>query len=412
MHEEFFTHEMPNGLTLLGERMEQVSSVSMTLVAPIGAAFDPPGAEGAAAVASEWLFRGAGDRNTRGLNEALDVLGCQHGQAVQSAHVQFDAAQLGRNFHDVLALYADILRRPRLEDSTFEPSRDLAMQDLASLDDEPARMCTTMLRERFYPAPLGQCVFGRKETLASLQADAVRKHLQRLGPKGTILCVAGDIDWDVFRKQAENLFGDWKPQKLADPDIRAAEKGVLHVKKETAQVHIALAHPTVTYSHPQYYAARMAETILSGGMSSRLFTEVREKRGLVYHVSARYHSLKDHAGIFTYAGTTPEKAQQTFEVTVGEIRRLSQGVTEHEMASARTQLRSSLIMQGESTSSRSSSLASDWHHLRRLRSLQEISEAVEKISVADVMDHLRQHPAKDFTVLVVGPEPLDTGCLS
>jgi predicted Zn-dependent peptidase len=147
-------------------------------------------------------------------------------------------------------------------------------------------------------------------------------------------------------------------------------------------------------------------------MSSRLFTEVREKRGLVYHVSTRYHSLKDHAAFFTYAGTTPEKAQETFDVTIGELRRLAEGIAPQEMEIARTQLKSALIMHGESTTSRANALVSDWYHLERLRTLKELSEAIDKVTVDDVLEYLSEYPAADFTLLVIGPEPVETGAMN
>ena len=153
----------------------------------------------------------------------------------------------------------------------------------------------------------------------------------------------------------------------------------------------------------------MAECILSGGMSSRLFTEVREKRGLVYHVSTHYGSLKGLAGMFTYAGTRPEVAQETFDVTVRELRRLSEGIEPDELARARTQLKSSLIMQGQSTIARADALAGDWYHLGRLRSLAEMSEAIDNVTAEHVLAYLRGYPAGDFTTLVIGPEPINTG---
>jgi predicted Zn-dependent peptidase len=159
-------------------------------------------------------------------------------------------------------------------------------------------------------------------------------------------------------------------------------------------------------SDPRYYAARLAETILSGGMSSRLFSEVREKRGLVYSIGAHYHTLKDHAGLFTYAGTRPEVAQQTLDVTLGELHRLGEGVTEDEMARARTQLKAALVMQGESTPARANAIASDWYLLGRLRSLQEISDAIDAVVAEDVVGFLKEFPPSPLTVLVVGPEAL------
>ena len=408
LSEQFFTKQLPNGLTLLGQRMEQVSSASLALMVPAGSAYDPAGAEGAAAVAAEWCVRGAGPYDTRQLNDALDALGSQHDENVQSEHVSFSAAQLGRNLEKVLEILGEVILHPHLDERGFMPSKGLILQDLASLEDEPARKCNMLLRERFYPMPLGRCVYGKSETLAAMQCDDVRRHVRRtFTPHQSILAVAGNVDWNAFCDAAERVFGQWQSQTVPAIQPAAPTGGIEHVAKDSAQVHIAFACPSVTLSDGRYYAARVAVTVLSGGMSSRLFTEVREKRGLVYHVSTRYHSLKDHAGLFTYAASVPAKAHETLQVTVGELRRLGEGVEEDEMARARTQLKSALIMQGESTSARASSLASDWYHLGRLRSLRELSDAIDDVTVDDVLAYLRDCPPKDFTFLFIGPEAPD-----
>jgi len=407
--EQFYIERLGGGMTLLGQRMEQVSSAAMTLVTPSGSAQDPPGRGGAAMVLCEWSLRGAGDRDTRQLNDALDALGCQHHESVRSAHSLVNAAQLGRNLLPVLAIFADVVRHPRLGEATFAPSRALVEQDLATLADEPARRCSLKLRERFYPHPLGRCAYGTPESLDAITPEMLRNHhAAHVGPDGTILAVAGNFDWPTLRDRVEELFGDWSAPPAEPPPLQDPPGGVMHVKKDSAQVHIGLAHRSVPIGHERYYAARMAEMALSGGASARLHTELREKRGLVYHVASHYHSLKDHAGMFTYAGTRPELAQQTFDAIVGEIRRLGEDIDEGEITRARTQLKSALIMQGESTTARANALASDWYHLRRLRGLAELSDAIDAVTAADVVAYLRERPADAFTVLVIGPEPLDT----
>jgi len=410
--ERFFDKRLANGLRLLGQRMEQVSSAAMTLVVPAGAAHDPAGLEGAASILCEWSLRGAGERNTRQFNDALDGLGCQHGETVRSDHIIYSAAQLSRNLHAVLGLYADLLLRPRLADETFEPCRALVEQDLESLQDEPAHKCNLMLRERFYPRPLGASGYGTPGSLAAATPPALRELFRRrFCPAGTILAVAGDIDWPAVCDRAEDLLGDWRGEPCPTPVVQPPLGGIEHVAKESAQAHIGLAYPTVTISHEQYYAARLAGMVLSGGAAARLHTELREKRALVYHVSASYHSLKGHAGVFAYAGTRPELAQQTFDMTVGEIRHLAEGIEADEVARARTQLKSALIMQGESTGARANAMASDFYHLGRVRGLGELSDAIDATTADEIIDHVRAWPARDVTVLVIGPKPVDTGIL-
>ncbi len=407
MAEEFFTREFDNGLTLVAQRMSGVSSSAVTIALPAGSAYDPPGGEGAASTGASWLLRGAGDRNTRQINDVLDSLGCQHHEEAHSEHLLVSTAQFGRNLPKILEVYADVLRRPSLGDETFGPCRDLVVQALDGLEDEPMRNCHVLVHEKFYPSPLGRNPLGTKKSLAGLKSGPVRSHLKKhLTPSGAIMSVAGKFDWKELSKTIEKQFGGWDGSAAAEVKTTPAEQGVTHLNKDTAQMQITLAYPAATIGDELYYAGRVTQMILSGGMGARLFTEVREKRALVYAVVARYHNIKGYAGMFVYAGTTPQRAQETLDVTVGELRRLSDGVGEDELARARTQLKSALIMQGESTSARADALAGDFYHLGRLRSLEEISAAIDAVTVDDVMEYVRKYPADNLTILTIGPDKL------
>ncbi len=144
-------------------------------------------------------------------------------------------------------------------------------------------------------------------------------------------------------------------------------------------------------------------------MSSRLFTEVREKRGLCYTVYASYHTLLDRASVLCYAGTTAERAQETLDVTLGELERLAKGIEANELARLKARVKSSLVMQQESSSSRSSSIARDWYHLGRVRTLEEIGELVDALTCNSINGYLAAHPPRDFTIVTLGPRPLEVG---
>jgi predicted Zn-dependent peptidase len=163
----------------------------------------------------------------------------------------------------------------------------------------------------------------------------------------------------------------------------------------------------VPITHPDYYAAIGAVNVLSGGMSARLFTEVREKRGLCYAVSASYSGFKDRASVICYAGTTNERAQETLDVTLGELKRLRDGIEAEEVERVQAGLKSSQIMAEESTSSRAGTLASDWYYLGRVRSFDEIKSAIESLTPAGITEHVRRHPPKDFTIVTLGPKALN-----
>jgi predicted Zn-dependent peptidase len=163
---------------------------------------------------------------------------------------------------------------------------------------------------------------------------------------------------------------------------------------------------TVKPTDEDYYNARVAVSVLSGGMSARLFTEVREKRGLCYAVGASYHGLKDAAGIACYAGTTPDKAQETLDVIMDQFNRLGDGISEEEIKRAKVGLKSSLVLQSESSSNRAAGTGGDYYILGRVRSLDEIKSKIERTTVDSVLEFLRRNQFKDFTVVTIGPKEI------
>ena len=402
-----FQHTLPNGLTLLAERMDHVRSASMYLLVPAGFTHDPPDRLGLATLLTELLTRGAGDRDSRALALALDNLGCDSSESVGPFNLILSAGTLARNLDQVLPLYADIVRRPHLPDDELEPSQELALQDLLGLEDSPQEKVILELKSRYYPSPYGRNRYGTAESVqAATPADVRRHYDRRFRANGAILSVAGAIDWSRLKGQVEDLFGDWaggaEPAPAPGPHAPASA----HIHKDTQQTQVSLAFPSVPLAHPDYYAARGAVGVLSGGMSARLFTEVREKRGLCYSVYASHDTVKDRAAVVGYAGTRTDRAQQTLDVMVAEFRRLVEGVTIDELDRVKASLKTSLVMQQESTGARAGSMAGDWFNLGRVRPVEEIRDAIDRLSPASVLDYVKRFPADELTVVTLGPEPL------
>lgn len=407
MGQQVFQHTLSNGLVLLAERMEHVRSAAINFLVPAGCANDPTGQFGVGSILADLITRGAGNRDSRALSLALDGLGVDRDESVGVYNMRFWGSTLARNVPAALEIYSDILLRPHLPADELEPVQSLAVQDIEALEDAPQAKVMLELRNRYYPPPMNKDRRGTIEDIEALTIDGVKAHHARLfRPNGSILSVAGNIEWDRLKAQVEELFGDWKAG--ADPDLtpQSAQPTSGHIPKETAQTHIAIAYPSVPVTHADYYAARAADGVLSGGMSARLFTEVREKRGLCYSVGVRHETFKDRGTIIGYAGTGADRAQQTLDVTMAELRKLKDGVTDDEILRVKAGLKASLIMQEESTSSRAGSIASDWYHLGRVRSFDEVQAAIDGLSPALVVDHLARFPVRDVTLVTIGPAPL------
>ena len=401
--------QFPNGLVLVAETMPGVQSAAFTLLMPAGAAYEPEGNAGAATMLADWITRGAGDRDSRELLSALDNLGVSHGESAQTLHTSVAAATLGRNLIPALELFADVVLRPHLDEEEVEPIRALTLQNLRSLEDDPGTKVIYELRRRHFPDPWGRPAPGTPETVAALRPeDLVAFYRAAYRPNGAILGVAGAIDWPVLRDAVGRMFGNWKPQPEPAVVERATGPARDHILRETQQIQIALAYPTATVASPDYYRARAAAAILGGYSSARLFTEVREKRGLCYSVYASYESQRDRAAVLCYAGTSADRAQQTLDVTLAEIARLARdGVEREELETMRAGLKSSLIMQQESTMSRSGSLASDWFYLGRVRPLDEIAARLDALTPESVSDYAATQGTRDVTILTLGPNALE-----
>ena len=218
--------------------------------------------------------------------------------------------------------------------------------------------------------------------------------------------MAGRIDWPRLKDEVGRLLGDWKP---APAPAIAAETQLAHhehLPHESNQTQIGIGYDSVPYAHPDYFRAWGAVGVLSGGMSSRLFTEVREKRGLCYSVYASYHAaLRDRASVLCYVGT--ERPQEALDVMLAELARLARGIEPNELDRLKARIKSGLIMQQESSSSRSSSLARDWFHLGHARTLDEVGGLVDVLTCESINAYLAEHPPADFTIVTLGPKPLE-----
>jgi predicted Zn-dependent peptidase len=405
--QQVFQHTLANGLVLLAERMEHVRSAAINFLVPAGAAFDPAGKFGVATVLADLITRGAGDRDSRELSLALDNLGVDRDESVGAINMRFWGSTLSRNAPATLEIFADIIRRPHLPEDELEATQALALQDILSLEDSPQQKVMVELRRRYYPAPLNKDRRGRTEDIESLTIDDVKKQHRRLfRPNGAILSVAGNVEWEPLKAQVERLFGDWRQGEPIEAVPEPHTPQSQHLQKDTQQTQIAWAWPSAPIGDPLYYSARAAEGVLSGGMSARLFTEVREKRGLCYSVGVRHETFRDRGAMVGYAGTGADRAQQTLDVTLAELRRLKDGVTDDEIDRVKAGLKSSLIMQEESTSARAGSIASDWYFLGRVRTFDEIQSAIDNLTPSSITGYLEKYPVRDVTLVTLGPEAL------
>ncbi|HRJ50097.1 MAG TPA: insulinase family protein, partial [Phycisphaerales bacterium] len=231
-----------------------------------------------------------------------------------------------------------------------------------------------------------------------------------------ILAIAGAADADAIADTLERLLASWEGSTPLPDRGPPPPRGYAHETDQTNQVQVIVCHDAPPEPHGDSILEKIVLSVLSGGMSGRLFTEVREKRGLCYSVSAGYRGDRDFGSVTAYVGTTPERAQESLRVLMAELRRISDPAPENRISPDEFQravagMKSRLVFSGESTAARASALAADLHVHGRPRTLREIADTIDRVTLDQVNDYLGRRTLGTLTIQTLGPDPLDAGGL-
>lgn len=408
MEQRLRYRQLDNGLVLLGEHMPWLRSAAFSFLLPAGTCYEPDGYDGLAGMVSEMVQRGCGELDSRQFLERLDYLGVERSSSITTNHSSFSCAMPSVVLEEVLGLYADLVREPHLPEEQLGDARLLCLQDLRALDDEPSHRCFSELKRFRYPLPFGRIAQGTRQGLEAIDNPQIRHFVENCyRPQGSILAVAGQFDWERLCEVAEQLLGDWQGEPPVGLPALHPNYGSRHVDHASSQTHLALAYDCASYESTEYYEARALVGLLSDGMSSRLFSEVREKRGLVYSVFATCFSLAGQGSVLCYAGTTTNRAEETLQVLLETIRSLNDGISEDELDRLKNRIKSSLVFEQESSAARSSQIASDWFYLGRVPGRAEVCEKVDGLTIDKLLSHFRRNPPKNFSLVTVGSQALE-----
>ena len=375
------------GAQLVVERMPSTRSAASVWLLPVGSCGDPEddAGEGESTVLSDMLLRGAGGMSSRALSDALDALGVQRHVASGVHHLSISMLSMGDRMPEALRLAALAVRRPNLDAESLEAVRSLALQSLAGLKDEPQHLCMVRLREFAMPRPFNRSGYGTEAGLRSLTAAGIREAwTRRARPGGTIIGIAGDVDPERMRDHVEALLAGWEGAS-AEP-VPAAEPalGTHAVALDTQQTHMAIGLPAPPERDPDAAAHLVAVRVLGGATSSRLFREVREKRGLCYSVGASATLGRDRGLVQIYAGSTHERAPTTLACIMQELEKFERGIGEDEFRDAVVGAKSALVMSGESSSARAASVALQLWRMGRPRTLAESAAEYDRLTLPGV----------------------------
>ncbi len=395
------------GVPLIVENIPGVRSAALTWLLPAGSVTDDPDSLGRSQVLSELLMRGAGELDSRGQADAFDRLGASRNASSGTTHLRLSVACMGVKLAETLPLLSEMVLAPTMSDAALAPTKDLAIQSIESLADDPQERCVIGARARHYPPPFDRSGLGTPEGIASLTSQGVARAWRGLArPGGSIITAAGDVDADAVAGALDTLLGGWSGKGGACSMSGQATRGYAHENDESNQVQVLVVHDAPPEPHEDSILERVVVNVLSGGMSGRLFTEVREKRGLCYSVSASYRADRDFASVSAYVGTTPERAQESLDVLLGELNRVAGGIEPDELQRSKIGMKSRLVFGGESTGARAAALAGDMRVLGRARSMSELTERIDKVTLDQVNAYLERRSLGRLTIQTVGPDAL------
>lgn len=413
------TRVLPGGLRVVVQPMPWTRAAAVEVVVPVGSVTDPEDTPGCAALLWEWLDRGAAGLSARERQEAFASLGVRHGGASGRDRSGLSAALLADVLPQALRLIADEVVRPNLGEDELDTARTHALEELAALADRPVDLLGEALNARAFRGPYGRSAFGSEDGLVRIDAARLRRYRsERLLPAGAIVAIAGGVDADRACDAAAAAFEGWAAAPGTEGSPRPSGGAVPapepalpdwapparhELPLEAQQTQLGWAWPLLPAHDERAPAQALGLSVLAGGMGARLFREVREVRGLAYAVGATVQAVRGAAWGSAYAGTTPERAEETLTVVSHELERLRAGVEDDELARARTGLRTREAARGESSAGRASQLVQDLVLLGRARSAGERAEALARPDRAAVDEALAAAPAVEPTVVLLGP---------
>src|SRR5436309_3392441 len=332
----YFYHRLPNGIEMVGQYMPSLSSITFGFQLDAAVINEPEEKQGLAHLFEYMLFQGTKEKDARALNEAFESLGARKGASTGLEISQVWAQIVNTKFDTTLELVNELLLTSTFPNEELEQMRSIILQEIRRRDDEPMSRIFELVRASFYRgSALGRPSLGTTESVQQLQRQDLRDFWKaRYQPDNVLFSIAGKFDWEHVVEQVQQLFGDWSGHApLSSEQHPSPASNIALEHQEGKQEHLGLMFPFPHYTDPDYYAALVISEILGGNMASRLFVEVREKRGLVYGVSAGLSGNKHVGAMRVYAGTTRGQADQCLEVIVNELRKLEQeGITVDELA--------------------------------------------------------------------------------
>jgi len=350
---------LANGLQVASDRIDTVDTVSLGIWVDVGTRHERADINGVAHFLEHMAFKGTKRRSALAIAEEIEAVGGHLNAYTSRESTAYYAKMLKEDVPLALDILSDILQNSTFEPEEIERERAVILQEIGQANDTPDDIVFDHFQECAYPdQAMGRPVLGRPEIIRKIERDTVVGYLRdHYGARRMVLAAAGNLDHERIAELAGDLLGSFAAERQVTTEPASYAGGERREQRDLEQLHLVLGFPGVVLGDPDYYAACVLSTAFGGGMSSRLFQEIREKRGLVYAIHSFVHGYRDGGLFGIYAGTGEAEAAELLPAICTEVLRLEDGLTPVELNRAKTQMKAGLLMSLESTSARCEQLA-------------------------------------------------------
>jgi predicted Zn-dependent peptidase len=379
---------LANGLRLVTEAMPHVRSVSIGVWLTRGSRHEPPEHGGIAHFVEHMLFKGTQSRSAEDIAQQVDSIGGQLDAFTSKEYAGYYVKVLDEHLPLATDILSDLVSRPVFSADDIEREKKVVLEEIKMVEDTPDDLVHELFAESYWSNhPLGRPILGTPESVAALTQDTLRHYFgDAYVAQNFVVVAVGNLEHDAVRALVERAFADAPTSGSPIPTVPPVVSPVVQVRqKELEQTHVCLGTVGLPQNHPDRYVAYALNTVLGGSMSSRLFQNVREKRGLAYAVFSSMSAYQDAGSLSIYAGCGNDAVAELVDVVVAELRRAKrEPMADDELRRAKDHLKGSLMLNLESTSSRMSHHARQEIYRDRADSLDEMLASIERVSIADV----------------------------
>jgi predicted Zn-dependent peptidase len=404
---------LDNGLRIVTDAMATVETVSVGAWVDVGARHEHPGINGISHMLEHMAFKGTKRRSARDIAVEIENVGGHVNAYTSREHTAYYAKMLKDDAPLALDIIADILQHSVMDSEELERERAVILQEIHQAHDTPDDIVFDHFQEAAFPdQAVGRPVLGTLDLVSSFSRDILMDYMQsNYTAPAMVVAAAGNLDHEAFTALAAEAFSDLPALSEHTTETAHYTGGDFREHRDLEQVHVLLGFQGISYDDPDFHAASVYSTLLGGGMSSRLFQEIREKRGLVYSVYSFMSSFSDGGLFGIYAGTGESEVAEVLPVICDELTKSALDINEEETARARAQLKSSIFMALESTSSRCEQAARQLMVYGRIIPTEETVSKVDAVDAEAVMRVARRVMDSPLTVAAIGPvegiEPIE-----